>query len=74
MTGKVAKTDQEWRAQLTPEQYQITRRQGTERPFSGAYCDSKAPGSMPVSAVDWSCSSPRPNMIQGQAGRASGSP
>ena len=37
---RVVKTDDEWRRQLTPEQYQITRLKGTERPFSGAHCSS----------------------------------
>ena len=42
--SKIAKTDEEWQAQLTPEQYQVTRQAGTERPFTGKYHDSKGPG------------------------------
>lgn len=44
MSEKITKTDEEWRAQLTPEQYQVTRRAGTERAFTGAYTDEKRPG------------------------------
>jgi peptide-methionine (R)-S-oxide reductase len=38
------KSDAEWREQLSPEQYQVCRQRGTERPFSGAYWDSKERG------------------------------
>ena len=41
---KIEKSDEEWRAQLTPEQYQIARQAGTEPAFSGKYNDSKEPG------------------------------
>lgn len=40
----VAKTDAEWRAQLSAEQYRVTRQQGTERPFSSAMCSLFEPG------------------------------
>ncbi|MEY4106849.1 MAG: peptide-methionine (R)-S-oxide reductase MsrB [Bacteroidota bacterium] len=41
---RVDKTDAEWARQLSPEQFRITRQHGTERPFSGAYCEQHAPG------------------------------
>lgn len=44
MVQKIQKTDDEWKQQLTPEQYQVTRKHGTERAFTGAYHDNKAPG------------------------------
>jgi peptide-methionine (R)-S-oxide reductase len=40
----VQKTDEEWRAELTPEQYEVLRRQATEPPFAGAYVDTEDPG------------------------------
>lgn len=42
--AKVAKSDAEWQEELTPEQYRVTRCQGTERAFTGPYWDEKAPG------------------------------
>ena len=44
MTDKIHKTDDEWRAQLTPDQYRIARKHGTEPAFTGKYNASKEPG------------------------------
>ncbi len=44
MTEKLDRTDEEWRATLTPEQYEVLRKHGTERPFTGAYWDTKQAG------------------------------
>jgi peptide-methionine (R)-S-oxide reductase len=44
MADKVVKSDAEWRAQLSPEEYRVARQHGTERAFTGRYWDSKTPG------------------------------
>ena len=44
MTEKMRKTDAEWKAQLTPEQFDVARKKGTERAFTGKYWNSHAAG------------------------------
>ncbi|ANB02177.1 peptide-methionine (R)-S-oxide reductase MsrB [Ectothiorhodospira sp. BSL-9] len=44
MTQKTSKTDTQWREQLSPEAYRVTRKAGTEPPFTGKYYDHKASG------------------------------
>ena len=44
MSDKIRKTEEEWRASLTPEQYHITREHGTEPAFTGRYHDHKGKG------------------------------
>ena len=44
MAEKVSKLDDEWRRELTTEQYEVLRRKATERPFTGEYASTKDPG------------------------------
>ena len=50
MRGKIQKTEAEWRAELTPDQYHIMREQGTERPGSGKFNHNKADGTYSCAA------------------------
>lgn len=50
MSTKVVKTDAEWRAELSPEQYEILRGKGTERPFTGKYVHTKTDGTYTCAA------------------------
>ncbi|MBZ5497624.1 MAG: peptide-methionine (R)-S-oxide reductase MsrB [Acidobacteriia bacterium] len=44
MAGKITKSEAEWKKELTPEQYEVTRRKQTERPFTGAYWNTRDKG------------------------------
>ena len=44
MPEKIVKRDEQWRRELTPEQYRVMRQAGTEPPFSGRYNDTNTPG------------------------------
>ena len=44
MTYKITKTDESWKTQLTPEQFEVCRKKGTEQAFTGIYCDCKDNG------------------------------
>ena len=44
MKDKIQKSEEEWKKELTPEQYQVCRMKATERPFTGEYYKTKDPG------------------------------
>ncbi len=52
MSDKILKSDAEWKAELTPEQYRVMRKHGTERAFSGPLNDNKQSGTYLCAACD----------------------
>lgn len=66
------KTDDEWKAELTDEQYRVARRGGTEMAFTGTYCNHKETASIAVSAAASRCSVRTRNTIPVRAGRVTG--
>ena len=52
MDTRIEKTEQEWREQLTPDQYAVLRQKATERPFTGEYVATKDDGTYRCAACD----------------------
>ena len=72
MTEKIRKTDAEWRKDLTPQQYHVTRQKGTEPPGTGEYEDHGRAGHLRLRVLRAAAVSARtPNSIPAPAGRVS---
>ena len=70
MADKIIKTDAEWKAELTPEQYRVLREHGTERAGTSPLNNEKASGMYKCAGCGVICSRQTPNMTQVQAGPA----
>ena len=73
MTDKVTKTDAEWHAQLSPEEYYVTREKGTERAFSGKYHNATDPGTYSCVCCDQDLFDSMKNLSPAPVGPAFGS-
>jgi len=71
---KVQKNEAEWKKQLTPNQYFVTRQQGTEPPFTGEYEDTETPGTYNVCAAVSLFFDPIPSITLARAGPVSTHP
>ncbi len=71
MSYRVEKTDEQWRNELTPEEYAVLRQAGTERAFTGEYTDTETTGVYSAGPARRSCSSRTRSSTPAAAGRAS---
>ena len=71
MSNKVTKTDNEWKQELTPEQYRVLREEGTERAFTGEYDKSKVDGTYRCAGCGTETSARTRSSTPAPAGRAS---
>ncbi len=68
---EIMRTDEEWRKVLTPEQYEVLRKAGTERPFSGKYWNHNEEGVYTARGAALSCSGRRRSSMPVSGGRVS---